>query len=104
MTSTIGVIGATTGSTMRSRADTSPAMSLGMTISTTTAIGVPIPTTAMSGFHASRAIGLLIERVTGHGSIPGDGPGSMMSHGATRHFIMVAGYRLRAGGDGSLGP
>src|SRR3982074_657103 len=67
----------------------------------TTVTGTRIPVTAMCGTRTFPRDGLPTERAIGPGSIPGDGPGSMMSHGATRRFIMAAGCPSKDGGVGS---
>src|SRR5215469_4941810 len=50
--------------------------------------------------HKSKWDGRLIAMVTGHGSSPGVGPGSMMLPGALLHSTMDAGYSLQDAGAG----
>src|ERR1700730_8712902 len=47
--------------------------------------------------------GFPIALSTGRGCIPGDGPGSKMSRGASAHFTMAAGSTLERLGGGCLG-
>src|SRR5580700_11270004 len=66
----------------------------------TTAIGVRIQATETSGTRMWPQVGPLIARVTGRGSIPGDGLGWMTNPGATLPFIMAGGCRFEDAGAG----
>src|SRR5215472_6867619 len=103
MTSTTGAMHATTVTTNRRRCAIAPATWSGFTTSTTTATGVLTRNMATSGSLESTPDGLPTTKDTGHGSIRGGGPGSMMTVGDTHLFTTAAGCRSRAAGDGFRG-
>src|SRR5579859_297265 len=100
MISTTGAAGASAGTRIRPRRAIARVALWVIRISTTMATGDP-RNMATHGFRESIPDGLRITRGTGHGSIPGDGPGWTMRTGDTLRFITAAGRICTGDGDGS---
>src|SRR6266852_3038237 len=104
MTSTTGVMDGIAVSTSRARRDMSRMTWWAMKISMSTVTGNRNRSTAMYGTREWPWAGRLITMGTGHGSIPGDGHGSMTTRGAMRHSTMDVGLCLAGAGDGFRDP
>src|SRR5579872_423565 len=100
--STSGPRRVTAATTTRHHCGTVHAKWSGTPTWTTTAIGSQIRTMGMCGIRESPQDGPRITMDIGHGLIRGDGLGSTMPAGDTRHFITVAGSRSADAGDGFL--
>src|SRR2546423_8517059 len=100
MTSTTGVMDAIAVSMIRAQRDMSRTTWWATKTSMNTATGNRNRSTATYGTREWPWAGRLITTGTGHGSIPGDGPGSMTTRGAMRHSTMDVGRYLADAGDG----
>src|SRR5579859_7238608 len=100
MISTTGAPGASAGTRIRPRRAIVRAAWSVIRISMTMATG-DLRNMATHGFRELILDGLRITRGTGHGSIPGDGPGWMMRTGDTLRFITAAGRIWTGDGAGS---
>ena len=101
---TIGAKAETAATMDRDQRGTSRPASWAMKISTRTALGGRIQTTATFGCRGKYPwAGLPITTVIGRGFLLGAGLGSMMHRGAMHRFTTAAGYLSRRTGAGYLG-